>query len=390
MLSLDDPDVSAILCQAGAQLGGMLVNLLGEWSYVRVAEFDPNICIVLAQAPVGPEWPARLARRGIATAYWFVENWRHMTYWRDLAGRYDCFFHIQPGEFEEHLGTAGCSNHAYVQTACDPDVHHPATLSSDEQSQYECDISFAGAGYRNRNLLFQGLTDYRLKLWGVEWSARELQRFVARPDARFDSEAFCRIVAGSKININLHSSATHSGVDPRCDAINPRVFEIAACGGFQLCDPCKGLETLVDFEREVPVYRDLAELRSRIDYYLARPDERAAFAARARSRVLGEHTYVHRARQMLDFILERHGARIQAKGVRVQRTVGEVAERVGHDTPLGRYLATLPPDRLFTQETINESIPVLGTKLDYPEALFAYLREMRTSSEQLLAMFEDM
>ncbi len=26
--------------------------------------------------------------------------------------------------------------------------------------------------------------------------------------------------------------------------INPRVFEIAACGGFQLCDPCRGLETL--------------------------------------------------------------------------------------------------------------------------------------------------
>ncbi|MBX7255367.1 MAG: glycosyltransferase [Candidatus Hydrogenedentes bacterium] len=374
--------------QANSQLSAMLVNLAGEWSYARVAEFDPNICIVMAQAPVGADWPARLNKNEIVTAFWFVENWRHMTYWRDIASRYDYFFHIQPGEFERQLREAGCPHHAYVQTACDPRVHKPVELTSDDERTYGCDLSFAGAGYHNRNQFFQGLTDYNFKIWGVEWQARELINHVQNPNERFGPEEFAKIVAASKINLNLHSSATHNGVDPHCDAINPRVFEIAACGGFQLCDPCRGLDTLLDPETELPVYRDLPELRALIDRFLESPEERQAFADRARSRVLRDHTYEKRAQQMLDLIVDQHGSRILSKGIRALRTVGEMAERVGVDTALGRYLQSLPKDLPFTQEAINERIPVMGTKLSYPEALFSYLREMRNSSEQILAMFE--
>ncbi len=374
---------------ANKQLASMLVNLAGEWSYARVAEFDPNICIVMAQAPVGPEWPARLSRHQILTAFWFVENWRHMTYWRDIAAHYDAFFHIQPGEFERQLTEAGCPHHAFVQTACDPDVHKPVTLSAEDQKTYGCDLSFAGAGYHNRNQFFQGLTDYNFKIWGVEWSARELLKYVQKPDERFGPREFAKIVAGSKINLNLHSSAMHNGVDPHCDAINPRVFEIAACGGFQVCDPCKGLDTLLDPETELPVYRDLPELRAHIDHFLKNPGERKAFAERARARVLKEHTYSQRAQQMLDSMIDRYGPRIAEKGTRALRSAGEVAERVPTGSPLAAYLRTLPPELPFTQDAINERIPVMGTALSYPEAIFAYLREMRNASEQALAMFED-
>ena len=62
------------------------------------------------------------------------------------------------------------------------------------------------------------------------------------------------------------------------------------------------------------------------------------------------------------------------------------AERVGKETPLGAYLASLPSDTMFVQEAINEHIPLMGKALSYPEAVFAYLREMRNSTESLLAM----
>ncbi|MCC6490070.1 MAG: glycosyltransferase [Candidatus Hydrogenedentes bacterium] len=375
--------------RASSQLSGMVANMMSEWSYARVSEFAPNVCIVLAQAPVGNQWPLRLRKENIVTAYWFVENWRHMTYWSEIAPHYDCFFHIQPGEFEDKLTQAGCRRHAYVQTACDPEVHCPVALTAEERATYGCHVSFAGAGYRNRNMLFSGLTDYDFKIWGVEWSARELQRLVCKPDHRFTPEDFSKIVAGSAINLNLHSSATHDGVDPRCDAINPRVFEIAACGGFQLCDPCVGLDALFDFEKELPVYRTLAELRGKIDYYLAHEDERLAIALAARQRVLREHTYEHRAQQMLDTILEHFADRIESKGIRAQRSVAEVADSVGRETPLGRYLSALPSDTPFTQEAINARVPLMGTALSYPEAVFAYLRELRSSAEQLLAEFAD-
>ena len=380
----DSMSHSVSLKRVERQLGSLFSNFLGEWSYARVAEFSPEICIALAQAPVPSNFASRLRKDGTVCAFWFVENWRHLDYWQAIAHDYDYFFHIQPGEFERRLAEAGCRHHAFVQTGCDPAIHRPMDLTEAEREEMECEISFAGAGYPNRNQVFTGLTDHDFKIWGVNWTARELAGCIQRPDERFTPELFAKIVAASRININLHSSTTHPGVDPQCDAINPRVFEIAACGGFQLCDPCKGLDGFFDPASELPTYHNLAELRDRIDYYLAHPEEREAIARNARDRALRDHTYERRAQQMLDLILERHGGRILKRGVRVQRTCAEMAERVGRDSELGRYLASLPPDLLFTQENLNKQLTSSRSELSYPEAIFMYLRDMRNTAEALL------
>ncbi len=370
--------------KASSQLGKLFVNLLGEWSYARVMEFAPDICLVMAQAPVSPQFPLRLAREGIVTAFWYVENWRHLPYWKDIAPLYDYFFHIQPGAFEEQLREAGCQHYACILTACDPDIHRPVQLNDEERAEFSCDLSFAGAGYVNRNQFLAGLTDYALKIWGVNWTHPSLQHAVQRPGERFTPELFAKIVAGSTINLNLHSSTSHPGVDPNCDAINPRVFEIAACGGFQLCDPCKGLEACFDFHSELPVYTSLKELREKVDHYLAHPEEREQITAAARERALRDHTYEQRARQMLDLIFDTFGARILRKGIRVHRTVGEMIEQCEADAELTLFLKTLPADAVFDHETVNKHLPAGFKTYTRPEALFAYLRELRTSAEALL------
>ncbi|HOZ47194.1 MAG TPA: glycosyltransferase [Candidatus Hydrogenedentes bacterium] len=370
--------------KASEQLGAMLTQYLSEWSYARVAEFDPDICLVMAQAPVRQDFPTRVACHGAITAFWYVENWRHLPYWREVAPHYDYFFHIQPGEFDDMLREAGCPAHAFVQTACDPEVHRPVELDPQERHEFQCDLSFAGAGYHNRVQVFKGLTDYDFKIWGVNWPGPELRHHLCRPEQRFDAALFAKIVAGSKINLNLHSSATAEGVDAKCDAINPRVFEIAACGGFQVCDPAIGLDRHFDFETELPIYRDINELRACIEHFLAHPDERAAFAQRARERVLREHTYEHRAQQMLDLILKRYGKRLLRKGIRVQNTVAEMAERIAPDTSLGQYLRSLPQDMLFTYESIKKHIETSNLPLTETEKIFSYLREVREFAEAVL------
>lgn len=369
---------------ASQQLGAMFGNFLAEWTYTRVAEFAPDVCIVLAQAPVSPGFPERLASLGILSAFWYVENWRHLPYWQELAPRYDYFFHIQPGAFEEQLTSAGCAHHAFVQTACDPVKHAHEALSTGDVGEYTCDLSFAGAGYHNRINFFRGLTDYDFKIWGVDWGDRELARRVVGGERRFDSDVFMKIVAGSRINLNLHSSTTAEGVDPKCDAINPRVFEIAAAGGFQICDPCIGLETHFDLENEIPVYRDLKGCRALIDHYLKHPDERAACADAARERALGEHTYDHRAQQMLDLLLEAHGARLLKKGIRVERTTAEVVDQLPVKDKLATWLKTLPEDTRFTYDAL---MPLLGRQdNDSPHAarIFAYMREVKEFADALL------
>ena len=367
------------------QLVAMLTRFLGEWSYARVTQFGADVCLVIAQAPVGPDFPARLARDGIVSAFWFMENWRHLTYWRDIAKYYDHFFHIQPGEFEQRLTEAGCRSQSYLQTACDRELHTPVQLTDAEAAEYGCDISFAGAGYYNRVNVLSALTDYRFKIWGVDWPTPELQSLVQHAGERFDSERFRRIVAGSKINLNLHASMHHPGVDPKSDAINPRVFEIAACGGFQLCDPCAGLEQLFDFDTELPVYRDVPELRAKIDHFLAHPDERAATAQRAQERVLREHTYEHRARQILDTLLAENGGTILRKGVRLEHACGEMPTFLGEeDTELLDFLKMMPKDAPFTQQGIDGGLTSPLISSSYAAGVFAYLREVKNYSEALL------
>lgn len=369
--------------RAADQLGQMLGNTLAEWTYARVAECAPDLCVVLAQAPVGPAFPGRLAEHGIVSAFWYVENWRHLPYWRDIAPHYDYFFHIQPGEFERQLDAAGCARHAFVQTGCDPELHRPVTLAPDEAAAYACDLSFAGAGYANRLALFRGLIDHNFKIWGVEWPEPALARRLVGGERRFDHETFMKIVAGSRINLNLHSSARHDGVDPACDAINPRVFEIAAAGGFQLCDPCAGLDAHFDPATELPTYHDLASLRARIDHFLAHPDERAAFAARARERALREHTYAHRARRMIDLILEAHGPRILARGVPARWTAAEAAERPGIDPGLAAWLRSLPPGTPFNEEGLRPQTAAARPGAPLPERICRYMHEVRAAADTL-------
>lgn len=366
-----------------AQLTEFFTNFLSEWTYAQVAEFDPEICIVLAQAPVAPNFAERLRKNGTVTAFWYVENWRHLPYWKGIAPHYDYFFHIQPGEFEQKLDEVGCPHHAHVQTACDPTRHQPVTLSEDEQEEYGCDLSFAGAGYYNRIEMFKGLGDYDFKIWGVHWGDRYLQRLLQSGEKRFDSGIFMKIVAGSKINLNLHSSSTHSGVDPASDAINPRVFEIAAAGGFQLCDPCIGLEKLFDFETELPVYRDLKELRERIDHFLAHPEERAAIAKAAQKRVLTEHTYEQRAKAMLQHIFDAHGAALMKRGIRAIHSVGEIVDQLDESDPLRAWLTTLPAETPFTYEVMSRLTPPLGGERSPGEAIFTYMCQVKENADAL-------
>lgn len=365
-------------------LEDFLTKFLSEWCFAQVFEFQPEICIVMAQAPVTNSFVARLNEKGIVTAFWFVENWRHLSYWKEIAPFYNLFFHIQPGEFDDKLDAIGCNYHFPVLTGCDPELHAPVKLTPEEEKIYGCDVSFAGAGYYNRIKMLKGLTDYKLKIWGVNWNEQELLPHVVEGTKGFDTEEYMKIVAGSKINLNLHSSVIHEGVDPNADAINPRVFEIASAGGFQLCDPCKGLENLFDTTNEIPTYTDLKSLRDKINYFLKHEEERKQIAKKAQERALKEHTYKHRASQMLDYILEFYGGKIMRKGMRIQRTVGEVLQRYGRDTLLGQWLSSLPQDIPFVQEEINKYLPMINDETPLPAGVFWYLNEVRAFGEQLL------
>ena len=104
--------------------------------------------------------------------------------------------------------------------------------------------------------------------------------------------------ASSRFTLNVtRSDMIAAGWSP-----SVRLFEAGACGAPVISDVWEGLDALFEPEREIVLARTpddvLAELRS------AQDSRRDSIAAAARTRVLGEHTSAHRARQLESGLLQ--------------------------------------------------------------------------------------
>ena len=279
-----------------------LIAFAGEYIAFLAETEGPDLVLALAQAPIDRTALLKIRSIGIPTAFWFVEDYRLMTYFRHIADGYDHFFHIQGQALDDELRRLGSPAHSYLPLAADPAVFKP--LAGDPRlAGYEADLSFMGSGYPNRQAMFENLLDFNFKIWGTEWDPdTELWNRVQDGGRRIPTEETALIYNAGHINLNLHSSVFSRSLDKEGAFINPRTFEIAACGAFQLVDRRAPLELHFDLDSEVATFGDLRELIEKIEYFLARPDERAEYGTRARARVLKEHTYHHRMAEMLKLV----------------------------------------------------------------------------------------
>ncbi len=348
-----------------------------EAAMARIVPFRPDIVLVLAQAPLLAPALDVLRERGIATAFWFVEDFRHMDYWRGTAPKYDYFFAIQEGGFLERLREAGARNAAFLPMAASPGVHRKVELSPGEAEEFGSDVSFVGAGYYNRRRMFEGLVDLDFRIWGNEWGGcPNLAPFIRRGGARVGTEDTVKIFNASRINVNLHSSSYHEGVNPDGDFVNPRTFEIAACGAFQLVDHRKGLDRFFRIGEEVACFEDLAGLRAQIARYLANPREREAVAEKGRRRVLRDHTYERRMEEMIGFMV-RNGFRPAWKEAREREDPGRLAAEAGPGTELGEYLGRFAGARSLKLKDVIAEIRSGSGDLTRVERIFLAMKAIR-------------
>jgi spore maturation protein CgeB len=88
-------------------------------------------------------------------------------------------------------------------------------------------------------------------------------------------------------------------------AVNQRVFDCPAAGGFLLTDAQSSLHALFDVETEVAAYSSMDECKELFRFYRANPNARRQIVERARKRILGEHTYTHRLHTIVALLKER-------------------------------------------------------------------------------------
>ncbi len=349
-------------------------HLLSEFVIARCEEFKPDIVFALAQAPLTPESMNRIRQYGVKTAYWFVEDFRFMEYWKQIASSCDHFFTIQKDDFFNELQQSGLHNYHYLPMAAFPAVHKSLEMTEEEIKYYGSDVSFVGAGYYNRRHFFGGLIDYDLKIWGTDWDMRtKLANFIQRSGSRVDTDEIVKIYNASRININLHSSTYHKGVNPFGDFVNPRTFEIMSCGGFQLVDRRSELNNLFKEGEEVVIFDDQNDLRQKIEYYLKNPDEAHIISENGRNRVLRDHTYEKRMEEMLE-VLVAQGYEPATWGDD-RELLRDLITEAGEETGVGGYLSQFDKHERINLSDIIEKIAGDEGELSKEEALFMMMKE---------------
>jgi spore maturation protein CgeB len=179
-----------------------------------------------------------------------------------------------------------------IYNALDPETHFPAP----PDPRFAADLGFLANRLPDREArveeFFLGpasqLPQLRFVLGGSGWDSKPLPpnvRYVGHVYTR-DHNAF-NASTRAVLNVNRDSMARF-GHSPAT-----RVFEAAGAGACLVSDAFLGAERFLEPGREILLARDGAEvtaLLSALDPAAAR-----AIGARARARVLAQHTYAHRA-----------------------------------------------------------------------------------------------
>ncbi|HXR12904.1 MAG TPA: glycosyltransferase [Gaiellaceae bacterium] len=109
---------------------------------------------------------------------------------------------------------------------------------------------------------------------------------------------FPRAISAARINLCI-TRRSHASVYASSSA---RPFELASCGAAIVANPSNGIERWFEPGSELLVVHDAAEAVSAYRDLLDDPGQAEELGRRARERVLDEHTYAHRARQLLDLL----------------------------------------------------------------------------------------
>ncbi|MCL6456622.1 MAG: glycosyltransferase [Gorillibacterium sp.] len=273
---------------------------------MRINELRPDLVIVLNGIHAfGPELSKALQSTGVKTAVWFVDD----PYFSDISGQIAPYFdYIFTHELNAipFYSNLGCPRIYYLPLAASLGIFHPMHVSND----YKSDVCFIGTGFWNRIAFFDELIPLlrgrRLVLIGGLWDRLNHFNEVAA-NARLEGasiEESAYYYNGASIVLNMHRAADDDAHNRNSShlaahSVNPRTFEIAACGTFQLTDVRDDLDTFYTPGLDIETYQSPTELSQKIEYFLGHEEERQRLACGAMKRTLKDYTYRNRLERLL-------------------------------------------------------------------------------------------
>ncbi|NWL88834.1 MULTISPECIES: CgeB family protein [unclassified Paenibacillus] len=269
----------------------------------------PDLVLVLDGMDLPVEQIDGVRALGIRTAIWLTDDPYYTDMSTKIAPHYDYVFTLERNCVDIYRAL-GCPNVYYLPFAAYVGHYRPTLTRSAIRRQ----ISFIGSAYWNRieflRPIIGGLMEQGLMINGIWWD--RLPEYSQYPD-RIEIGKWMgpvetsEVYSGTKIVINMHRSAFDETVNnntARVEALslNPRTFEISACGTLQLVDIREDLASFYKPGVEIETFSSSDELMDKVNYYLSHEKERQQIALRALERTFSNHTYSHRLNELLGYI----------------------------------------------------------------------------------------
>jgi len=291
-----------------------------------------------------PRWVIdSIQRCGVKVLYWSLEDPHALDQNAKFHDWADYYFSnevntvkVLPKAF--YLPTAGSAR------VCMPPRVPLHKLPDNERNVFTNDVIFAGNVYPNRQKMLEELDPFMTEknyIFGIAGITALMEdrensplrkRLINFKDSHgeellegvVDHNFFVLLYGYAKIVLNFERDSyfeynekfsTNRTHKLKGESLNPRAYEIALCGGgLQMIDDKRAeLQTgkaLVPGEHCV-VFKDIPDLKKKIEYYLTHEKERMKIVLQARQHASKNHNYTNRVSRMLMYIRLKEGRKAQ-------------------------------------------------------------------------------
>jgi glycosyltransferase involved in cell wall biosynthesis len=247
------------------------------------------------------------ARFGIPVVYYDGDVPMSLPQFGGMDTGFNYYHGADPGEYDlvvsnseggaEGLLEIGARRVETVFWAADPEFFAPQPVEKD------CDVFFYGHSDKFRREWIDAmiaapsrtLPEADFAVGGYDFRA---DLGLARRVGDVPFNRFARAISAARVNLCI-TRRSHASVYASSSC---RPFELAAAGAAIVANPTEGIERWFEPGSELLVVGDAEEATEAYRALLDDPAQAEELGRRARERVLDEHTYRHRARQLLELV----------------------------------------------------------------------------------------
>lgn len=289
---------------------------------------------------------------GIPTVFWNKEDPPHYIDFIGSAGLFDLVLTTDSGKIPSYKKELGHDAVAVMPFAAQTEIHTPARNGVDRDVR---DIAFGGMYFAHKfksrreqmDLLLGGAIDAekrtgtRLEVFSRYLGHMERYQFPGvlgdRVVGSLSYDRMLRAYRAYKVFLNVNTVTDSPTMCAR------RLFEITACGTSVLTTPSASVRRYFA-EDEILVADSRKRAENHIRSLVQSPELRDRMVHKAQRRIWDEHTYTHRAEQILAQVVpsKHHGFKVPSVSVlaptmrpqQVQHVVDSVAAQQGVDSQL--------------------------------------------------------